>query len=36
MAHEIAAALSYLHSQNLLHGSLTGGNSMLALRSRCI
>lgn len=29
-AHEIAAALSYLHSQDLLHGDLTGGNILLA------
>ncbi len=29
-AHEIAAALAYLHSQDLLHGDLTGGNILLA------
>ncbi|KAL3143838.1 hypothetical protein ABBQ32_003662 [Trebouxia sp. C0010 RCD-2024] len=28
-AHEIAGALSYLHSQDLLHGDLTGGNILL-------
>ena len=29
-AQEIAGALAYLHSQDLLHGDLTGGNILLA------
>lgn len=33
LAKEVASAMAYLHSLNILHGDLTGNNVMLMLSS---